>query len=257
MKTALWLLKVARRWYIVLAPIIIGVLSSMDENWIKEDSLGRAFYLGIFERRFGFILWGSVALLICTIIEAAFQKWYINKEMLKDLSQLCQEACFESVPVKTRYEYRVTIFRTTWGCWFSWSLRRWPWQTCLKCIARAGPMEEKNPWFWVFPDEAKCEGVAGAAWYRKEPVDPINLPKWGDDPHSQKQYAAAGMMSVETAKRLNVKSRCIAAVPIMIDGEAWGVLVLDSRKSGGVKEDAVIIADRYASIIALNLRSEY
>jgi hypothetical protein len=76
-----------------------------------------------------------------------------------------------------------------------------------------------------------CRGLAGKVWYHGT----FNI-KWAecdwptDDSKEddKKRYASSHEITVEEAKKLKVKSRAIAAAPVMVHGRKWGVLVLDS-----------------------------
>jgi hypothetical protein len=89
------------------------------------------------------------------------------------------------------------------------------------------------------------EGVAGKAWFINASATILNLPLWPESPNGAKdydirrEYAERGLLSMQKAVRLNVKSRSITATVVRSPiGKKWGVLVLDSRHPDGVSDNA-------------------
>ncbi|MCY4381692.1 MAG: GAF domain-containing protein [Nitrospinae bacterium] len=171
---------------------------------------------------------GTVYILLGVIAGAAFiGEEYINwisKTSYKSALNILRDALFKNMPPDEMFHHRATLFKAN---------RR---ETKLKFFCRSGTQYQRNVQsFQINNDnEMQNEGIAGQAWFKDTTLNYSDLPKissqWRDDDDTCKEYAKAGHLPLGKAKRLNVKSRSIAATPIRnLDGKRWGVLVVDSR----------------------------
>jgi hypothetical protein len=110
------------------------------------------------------------------------------------------------------------------------------------CIyARAGAYQD-SACTWALDDNEMngCRGVAGSVWFRRTTLSITAACDWpADGDQTQKEaYASSLGMTVAEAESLNVKSRTLVATPIDVQGERWGILVLDCRKSVAIAESS-------------------
>jgi len=105
---------------------------------------------------------------------------------------------------------------------------------CLCIYARAGVYRDSER-TWALDDNelTECRGLAGRVWFRWATESVTAACDWPDDgTQAQKEaYANSLGMTLAEAESLNVKARTVVAVPIEVNGERWGVLVLDCRKA--------------------------
>lgn len=170
----------------------------------------------------------KVYILLGVIAGAAFMgEEYINwisKASYKSALNILRDALFKSFPPDEMFHHRATLFKAN---------RR---ETKLKFFCRSGTQYQRSVQsFQINNDnEKQNEGIAGQAWFKDAALNYSDLPEipseWRDGDDKCKEYAKAGHLPLEKAKKLNVKSRSIAATPIRnLDGKRWGVLVVDSR----------------------------
>ncbi len=160
-----------------------------------------------------------------------------NRKEVKRILDSLQKSFFQGFPTEEQFKHRVTLFKAH-RKWWPWGrLRR------LKIYARSGTRYQKSSTCFDIDDESEDgnTGVAGQAWFKDAQVTVTELPAWPDDVGAGSEqvrnaYAKSGFVSRETAEKLEIKSRSIAATVVRNQqGERWGVLVVDSREPKGVE----------------------
>lgn len=152
------------------------------------------------------------------------------------------------------HEHRLTLFRRTccllwiwpFRCRFwPWGKRRFPWSGWLAPVERSGQTTQRTGTVFLVPDDAdNVEGVAGQTWSRNKVVHVKNLPDLSTTPTPEQiaEYARNTWVSEDWVKqRLRSGkpfSRCLYGVPIEVDGERWGVIILDSRNPDSIKPNS-------------------
>ena len=168
-----------------------------------------------------YIFWGVIA--VAAFIGEESINW-MSKAPSKSALDILRDALFKDMPPDEMFHNRATLFKAN---------RR---ETKLKFFCRSGTQYQRRvqPFKISDDNEKENEGIAGLAWFKGATLNYANLPEvppeWSDDDDECREYANAGHLPLDKAKKLNVKSRSIVATPIRnLDGERWGVLVIDSR----------------------------
>ena len=168
-----------------------------------------------------YILLGVTA--VAAFVGEEYINW-VSKAPYKSALDILRDALFKNIPADEMFHHRATLFKAN---------RR---ETKLKFFCRSGTQYQRNVQSFQINNDSEMqnEGIAGQAWFKDATLNYSDLPEisseWRDDDDTCKEYAKAGHLPLGKAKRLNVKSRSIAATPIRnLDGKRWGVLVVDSR----------------------------
>ncbi len=126
-----------------------------------------------------------------------------------------------------RYKHRATLFVCADFERNSVPERR------LAIFARSGIHKESTcSWPIDDNDPEKCRGVAGQIWFHGVGRVRTAACDWPRDGNTAQKiaYAESLGMTVDEAEALNVKSRVFTGAQIMVRGQKWGVLLLDSLK---------------------------
>lgn len=177
-----------------------------------------------------------------------------NRGEIKRVLDSFQESFFRSVPSQDQFKHRATLFKARKNLAGQ--------AQYLKVFARSGTAYQKSrTWFRIndeSSDPSANEGVAGRAWFTNSQITVTDLPLWPNAGNPSKdaecqRYARDGFLSLETAARLEIKSRSISATVVRNRaGQRWGVLVLDSQEPDGIsmtsEKDAMfsLVADLVA-----------
>jgi hypothetical protein len=152
----------------------------------------------------------------------------VSKVRVKAVLNALHDGLFVGIPEQERYHNRVTLFRAN---------RK---RDQLKPYCRSGTQYQRSQTFFYVSedDERQNEGVAGLAWFRNATIFIDDVPEscstW-DDCERCRAYAEATYVPPELAAKMKVRARCFLALPVRsFDGAIWGVLVIDSRKPGGI-----------------------
>jgi hypothetical protein len=135
------------------------------------------------------------------------------------------------VRTEDKYKHRATLFVCTEPPGASGQ------EKLLTVFARSGVYKESRC-SWPIDDNhpQRCRGVAGQIWFHG--VGRVRTARcdWPDDgdPAQKAVYAESLGMSVDEAEALNVKSKVFTGAQIMVRGQKWGVLLLDSLKEGSI-----------------------
>ena len=171
-----------------------------------------------------------------------FQARYMNTAVWQLLQQIHRFA-FQDIQQDPVCEHRVTLFRGTW-CW-SWANRSawcWPFGHKLVIAVRSGHMTQKSKTTWSIGDRpSHCTGFAGLVWLHKKVICITNLPDVTSttDDKILKQYAKKTNITFEWLKNKNPRPTATAylGIPVEINNELWGVIVLDSSNPNGIRFD--------------------
>jgi hypothetical protein len=135
------------------------------------------------------------------------------------------------VRTEDRYKHRATLFVCSDSEGDSGREKR------LAVFARSGVYKEtKCSWSINDNHPQKCRGVAGQIWFHgvgRVKTAACDWPEDGD-PAQKATYAESLGMTVDEAEALNVKSRVFTGAQIMVRGQKWGVLLLDSLKADSI-----------------------
>lgn len=183
-------------------------------------------------------------------IQKAIGPPWVWKAVQKILDEY-RGAAFEVQENDALHHYRVTLFkRVTWrtcawsrlSTWWAWGWWRWPWSGWLVPIARSGHTTQNSKAIFLAPDDAdEAEGIAGQAWAREGVIVQAGLPDVNSFPSAENvaEYARRTFVTEGWVRsRLGRRSRLslsLCAIPLEVNGERWGVIVLDSMKPDALK----------------------
>jgi hypothetical protein len=117
-------------------------------------------------------------------------------------------------------------------------------------IYRRAGIYAASPTVWRVDDddESRCEGVVGRIWFLRTKRT-VELPEWADDYERKREYAAKGNVSLAQAEQLKIKSRVLSGTVIVVNGQRWGVLILDSKTPGLIAKNKEHVVERYAAML--------
>jgi hypothetical protein len=179
---------------------------------------------------------------ILTILTKYADKKFCDRwghDAVKEMLEILREKGFPGSVDPVHY-HRVTLFRyKKWRlCW-----RMWPWSGWLVPVVRSGHTTLNHRTCFLAPDDAdKTEGVAGHCWSTKSVVlvpsedSKVQLPCINDDaakPHDPyplaDTYAKATFVCTDWVLNKKPHSRSFLGIPVVVKGEPWGVVIIDSR----------------------------
>jgi transcriptional regulator with GAF, ATPase, and Fis domain len=103
---------------------------------------------------------------------------------------------------------------------------------------------QKTNTIFLAPDDAEnAEGVAGQAWSSDQVIIVKNLPVINRDSTDEKvrEYAKRTFTSEAWVRKRfgrRQRSRAICGIPVEVNNERWGVIVLDSVRPDSIKDSA-------------------
>jgi hypothetical protein len=240
---------VVAKWVQRVGPALIAAFAVIEKKWpvaaypstrIRDILL--SYFLG----------WNFIAVLVLVslvLLAKAVEEFLEGSDTarLKTILDTLHATYFADFPANDRYQHRATLFKAN---------RQ---NTLLEAVCRSGHLYPKGiqPLRISINDEAANEGVAGWAWVTDSTVYRTDLPEvpnpWSDGDPVCQQYAKDGLLPMQKAQKLRVKSRSVVATPVRRpDGAVWGVLVLDSRRPDGIdrtKEPIVSVFVRAISTV--------
>lgn len=136
-------------------------------------------------------------------------------------------------------EHRATLFVhrkfAFWGT-FPWKLHRHPWSGWLVPVVRSGHTTQKVRSCFLAPDRAaNSEGVAGLVWRKKMTVTVQDLDAiTSQSPSSDVSTYISRSLCPEAWVELRLRNgdavpRALRGIPVEVDNNLWGVIVLDSK----------------------------
>ncbi|MDE3188947.1 MAG: GAF domain-containing protein [Acidobacteriota bacterium] len=161
-------------------------------------------------------------------------------DAVKEMLEILREKGFPGNKEPVHF-HRVTLFKHKrwWLCW-----RFWPWSGWLVPVVRSGHTTLNHQTCFLAPDEADhAEGIAGRCWSTKAviliPTEDSNmtLPLLNPevnakphDPHAMAEiYAKETFMDTDWVLKKLPHSRSFLGIPVVVQGQPWGVIVVDSR----------------------------
>jgi hypothetical protein len=203
-------------------------------SWVRD-------LLGNFQQQVWW-LWPVVTLLM--LLAKYVDKKYCDRwgfDAVKEMLELLRERAFPDNQDPQHF-HRVTLFRyRRWRL----CLRLWPWSGWLIPIVRSGYTTQRRKTSFLAPedDPDKAEGIAGRTWSsgtvilipdasKNEPSLPA-LNKVGRKPTDIRPladaYGKATFVTIDWTLRNMPDARSFMGIPVMVKGEPWGVIVVDSR----------------------------
>ncbi len=184
----------------------------------------------------------AVASLVAEFVEERVRAG--DRTKLRNMLDTLHAVSLAGVPENERHRNRVTLFKAN---------RQ---QTLLEPFCRSGTQYQRRIQSFTISDDAEGdnEGIAGKAWCENATAVRTHLPDCptpcqpGND--RCEQYATEGLLPIEKAARLNVRSRSILATPVRDSrGNRWGVLVLESRRPDGIDDAKMPLVTSMAAAI--------
>ena len=152
-----------------------------------------------------------------------------NRSIIKSLLDSLHSTYFDKCLPEDRYKHRISIF--TPNIVNIGTSDKPIYQKRLHLYVRSGVSYQKTEASFIINEEKEedNEGVPGRAWFINGPVK-VDLPELDN----KEEYAKKMFLSVARVDALSVKPLSIYAVPLSIDNQRFGVLVIDSRISGAL-----------------------
>lgn len=210
-------------------------------------------------------VWAWVVVSFGPIVVGAVQ-WVRRKfgspwawEAIQNLIDEFRNDVFKELPEEDPLDHhRVTLFKYhQFAVGWEWPTR---WKNWLVAVARSDHLTKDKIRRFRAPDDGEaCEGVAGRAWRSKPwilvPSTGTALPQLAKTSTEEeiRKYAEATGVTLEWVRRQLDRGRPLAqsyaAVVVRLKGKPWGVLVLDSRRSGAINPDKVQRFNAYAKLL--------
>ncbi|MGL6576528.1 hypothetical protein ACSZOM_10095 [Aeromonas hydrophila] len=126
--------------------------------------------------------------------------------------------------------------------WFPWTFERNPWSGWLVPIARSGYTSyDARAVFWAPKSSKKAEGVAGIAWGKGgDMIHFSKLPKISTTTSkaNKEKYCTDTKIRLDLLEAFVSEGTCPArsflAFTLFVEGEQWGVIVVDSQSENGI-----------------------
>jgi hypothetical protein len=220
-------------WVLVFVLTLLTATRNVDPE--DQEQPIRAVLTFIHGKLFTYIFWTALSILVVKVVNAVIQHKTGRSDTIQNVLNSLHKQYFSGVPENELFQHRATLFKAK----KFFSLR----PNYLQVFARSGTAYQRSKTYLRIDDENenRNEGIAGKAWFINASASVYDLPSWpetwssGTDFARRKEYAERGLLSVEKAASLNVKSRSITATVVRTaTGRKWGVLVLDSRDPAGI-----------------------
>lgn len=242
----------------LFASAIIGIATGADitDSWL----VGRPIVIRIVEFIQEYAIPGYILICITVVLSFFYRRmgdpWIWEK--IKFILDEYQGKAFTKGPGDPSDHHRITLFKFKKNCVFvkHWSctniLKPWGNKTIfsnfLVPVLRSGHLSQKSAAvFYVSDNSDSCEGIAAKAWSSEQAVVTDDLPylkpgapKTRDLNTYAKITYCDKQMIMKYMDSGRPMPRSIAAIPIIVFGEMWGVIVLDSRLPKGVSSDSVL-----------------
>ncbi|WP_313218270.1 hypothetical protein [Stenotrophomonas sp.] len=199
--------------------------------------------------------WLSPVLLVAAVAMKGAKKFLGEPEVWKELQRVIDDIRSDVYGTQSgsyHHHHRVTLYeyRRRWLYWIPWSFWLMP-------FVRSGHTSKSNVrCFRVHPKSPGClNGFAGKAWESEGAIHVEQLPSLTTSSTADEysRYAEDTNMAVAALKKKLSSSRSYWAVRVMVKGEPWGVLVLDSVSDTLSKRKADGAFKQYARVFSLLL----
>ncbi len=186
----------------------------------------------------------SVSILKCLQVKLNTLRGWVCCDIDGDLDDNHRVTLFQYKPTYFGLMFRPKYWQSKY---FPWTLSRHPWSGWLVPIARSGYTGQKaRSVFWAPDSGRKAEGVAGIAWAKGgDMVHFEKLPKVTSQTSqvNKKKYCE----QTKTSPRLlqgyidekEIPARSFLAFSLLVDGEPWGVVVVDSQSEQGINVNQI------------------
>lgn len=249
------------------ASAVLGVATGADveSGWLKN----RPIVVRVVESLQEYAI--PTYIVICTAVILSYfyrrrgDPWIWEK--IKFILDEYQGKAFTKDPDDPTDHHRVTLFQHKKNCllvrhWSSNSiLKPWgnksPFSDYLIPVLRSGHLSQKSSAVFFTSDNSDdCESVAAKAWTSNQVVIKEDLPAINSGTPKARDittYAKATYSTKEMVEKYirtrRPMPRSIAAIPVMVSGSIWGVIVLDSRLPNGVTADSVLNYDLTVALV--------
>ncbi len=129
------------------------------------------------------------------------------------------------------HHHRVTLFKKVD---FYLCFKQWPWSGWLIPVARTGHTTRTSSNIFRVPDSTvNPEGIAGKTWIRDGMYNVYNLPDLHANPTEDnfQTYADDTFCSKDLVSKRIFGQRSYCGFPVEVNGNQWGVIVIDSYNS--------------------------
>lgn len=145
---------------------------------------------------------------------------------------------FKEVLDSTSHYHRVTLFRRDrfhpcirlWPFYFRFS---WPWSGWMVPVARSSHTYQQMLSIFIAPDDPlKAEGVAGRTWANRSRIDRPDLPDVSANctEYDKRNYEDRTFFPLKKYLRKDLRARSFYGLPVYVDNEPWGAIVIDSSQ---------------------------
>jgi len=183
------------------------------------------------------------------LAEAQMKSSSVVKDMIGAILEDFHAKYFRKEAREERHKHRATLFFCVESEGNSGREKK------LVIFARAGPHKDSTC-SWPIDDNhlEKCRGVAGQIWFHGVGRAKTAACDWPSDgnPIEKARYAESMGLTVDEAEALNVKSKVLTGAEIIVRGQKWGVLLLDSLKEGHITDGTYEkqLVDQCAALIS-------
>lgn len=156
------------------------------------------------------------------------------------------------------HQHRVTLFQrkrfASWPrrgagpAWWPYGKGRWPGSGWMKPVLRSGHTTKKTKAIFLAPDDPSlAEGLAGQSWVGNQvlirpDLPDLNVPKPSKkkvEEFARKTFCSDSMVQFMIRNKKPMP-QSLAAIPVDVNGQIWGVVVLDSSDPNGVTRQSVV-----------------
>jgi hypothetical protein len=229
-----------------LLPAIVAALTKLDpNNWpglVGKSALWSREWVGLIVPCSAFA-YG---------VTKSWANWFGPPWVWKAVQKLLDEyraVAFDMQDGDPIHYHRVTLFkRERWGTCLRISTywragwRRWPLSGWLIPVARSGHTTQQSKTIFLVPDDAdNAEGIGGQVWASDQVIIVNDLPNVNQDssPENINEYARKTFVSEKWVRdRIGKKplSLALCGIPLEVNGDRWGVIVLDSMRPGAIRK---------------------
>lgn len=195
-----------------------------------------------------FWIWLAIAFLaiVGALTKRIGDPWVKNK--LKYVLDNFRKKAYASLDNARAQDHRVTLFmhkQYVWNRIGSYKNGCRPWDGWLIPTMRSGHKTLDTKAIFHAPEGDNAQGIAGVAWDSEQQISVCDLPNLvsASSDAQTKKYAKRTFCSIEMVDRYRKANkplpRSIGAIPVFVNDEIAGVLVLDSHATNGVNDQVL------------------
>lgn len=169
---------------------------------------------------------------------------YVSKPRLWKAAQGCIDALHDHVfenAEGSSHHHRVTLFQWRRFAWWPRDIHgrfRNPWSGWLHPVVRSGHTTQRSETKFLVPrnDPERAQGVAGEVWNTRRVLNYSSLPHLTENstPDDYVEYADKSKVPTlwleDRIKNKKPCARSFVGIPVEVDHDVWGVVLLDSRQ---------------------------